>query len=192
MRQLICCFHPRVYSTLRAQGNSDQPYVKSPRPMSDYWLPDQTEELSRSKTDVISFLGCFSDGHTGKIDQPTQTRQVARQGTQQYLGQGNTSHFKIASGSLQILCFISSTDIVSYTLLHIEVFGVFIFALSKSPQNFGPWTNLFSGESVSCPFSQNEWSEMPPTDTPHLPHVWDTPLHMVCVYSAGGRNEMHK
>lgn len=46
------------------------------------WLPFWTKQLLRSKTaEVISFLVCFYDGYTGKIDQPTQTGQVARQGT---------------------------------------------------------------------------------------------------------------
>lgn len=146
-------------------------------------------ELSRSSS-LISFPGVTSLMDTlVKIDQPAQTRQAARQGPSSILDRGTHPHFKIASGSLQILCFISSTDIVSYTLLHIEVFIVFIFALSKSPQNFGPWTNLFSGESVSVPSPQNEWSEMPPTDTPHTsptrlghPHcTWS-----VCVFGRAG------
>ena len=38
-----------------------------------------------------------------------------------------------------------------YTLLNVQVLGVFMFVLNKSPGNFGPWANLFSGAMYPVP-----------------------------------------
>lgn len=61
--------------------NSDQPLFKGSRATCGHWLPYWAEQFSRPKiAEIISFLGCHHDGHTGSIDPPTQSGQVPRWG----------------------------------------------------------------------------------------------------------------